>query len=88
MVLVGALTALEPPLQGFSLIAGRRRSARSAIGGMAETQEMIDFRAQHNIVSDVEIVTIQAVNEAYARLLKNDVNCRFVIDMNSLKRHT
>jgi uncharacterized zinc-type alcohol dehydrogenase-like protein len=86
MVLVGALTALEPPLQGFSLIAGRRSIAGSAIGGMAETQEMIDFCAQHNIVSDVELVPIQAVNEAYARLLKNDVKYRFVIDMDSLKR--
>jgi len=86
MVLVGALTALEPPLQGFSLIAGRRNLAGSAIGGMAETQEMIDFCAQHSIVSDVEIVPIQAVNEAYARLLKNDVKYRFVIDMNSLKK--
>jgi alcohol dehydrogenase (NADP+) len=86
MVLVGALTALEPALQGFSLIAGRRSVTGSAIGGMAETQEMIDFCAQHNIVSDVEIVPIQAVNEAYARLLKNDVKYRFVIDMNSLKK--
>ena len=61
---------------------------RPAIGGMAETQEMIDFCAQHNIVSDVEIVPMQAVNEAYARLLKNDVRYRFVIDMHSLKRDT
>jgi uncharacterized zinc-type alcohol dehydrogenase-like protein len=88
MVLVGALTALAPPLQGFSLIAGRRSIAGSAIGGMVETQQMIDFCAQHDIVSDVEIVPIQAVNEAYARLLKNDVKYRFVIDMNSLKRDT
>jgi uncharacterized zinc-type alcohol dehydrogenase-like protein len=86
MVLVGALTALEPPLQGFNLIAGRRSVTGSAIGGMAETQEMIDFCARHNIVSDIEIVPIQAVNEAYARLLKNDVRYRFVIDMHSLKR--
>lgn len=86
MVLVGALTALEPALQGFSLIAGRRSVAGSAIGGMAETQEMIDFCAEHDIVSDVEMVPIQSVNEAYERLLKNDVKYRFVIDMDSLKK--
>lgn len=85
MVLVGALTALEPALQGFSLIVARRSLTGSAIGGMAETQQMIDFCAQHDIVSDVEVVPIQAVNEAYARLLKNDVKYRFVIDMGSLK---
>jgi uncharacterized zinc-type alcohol dehydrogenase-like protein len=84
MVLVGALTALDP-LMGFSLVAGRHSIAGSAIGGMAETQEMIDFCARHNIVSDVEMVPIQSVNEAYERLLKNDVKYRFVIDMASLK---
>jgi uncharacterized zinc-type alcohol dehydrogenase-like protein len=86
MVLVGALTALEPALQGHSLIAGRRSIAGSAIGGMAETQEMIDFCAVHGIVSDIEVVAIQSVNEAYERLLKNDVKYRFVIDMESLKK--
>ena len=86
MVLVGALTALEPALQGHSLIAGRRSIAGSAIGGMAETQEMIDFCAEHDIVSDIEVVAIQAVNEAYERLLRNDVKYRFVIDMESLER--
>ncbi len=86
MVLVGALTALEPALAGASLIGGRRSIAGSAIGGMAETQEMIDFCAEHGIVSDVEMVSIQAVNDAYERLLRNDVKYRFVIDMESLKR--
>ena len=86
MVLVGALTALEPALAGASLIGGRRSIAGSAIGGMAETQEMLDFCAEHGIVSDVEMVPIQTVNEAYDRLLKNDVKYRFVIDMESLKR--
>jgi uncharacterized zinc-type alcohol dehydrogenase-like protein len=86
MVLVGAFTALEPALQGHSLIAGRRSIAGSAIGGMAETQDMIDFCAQHGIVSDIEIVPIQSVNDAYERLLKNDVKYRFVIDMASLKQ--
>ena len=86
LVLVGVLTALEPALRGISLIGGRRRVAGSAIGWIAETQEMIDFCAVHGIVSDVEMVPIQAVNEAYERMLKNDVKYRFVIDMASLKQ--
>jgi alcohol dehydrogenase (NADP+) len=85
MVMVGALMELTPPLMGISLIAGRHTIAGSSIGGMAETQEMIDFCAEHGIVSDVEVIPIQKVNEAYARLLKNDVKYRFVIDMASLK---
>jgi uncharacterized zinc-type alcohol dehydrogenase-like protein len=85
MVLVGALTQLEPPILGMSLIMNRRSIAGSGIGGMKETQDMIDFCAEHNIVSDVEMVPIQSVNEAYERLLKNDVKYRFVIDMSSLK---
>ena len=86
MVLVGVLTALEPPLMGRGLIGGRRSVAGSLIGGMAETQEMMDFCGEHDIVSDVEIVAMQSVNEAYERLLKNDVKYRFVIDMASLKQ--
>jgi uncharacterized zinc-type alcohol dehydrogenase-like protein len=85
MVLVGVLTALDPPVQGASLIFGRKHLTGSGIGGMAETQEMIDFCAKHNIVSDIEMVKIQDVNTAYERLLKNDVKYRFVIDMASLK---
>jgi uncharacterized zinc-type alcohol dehydrogenase-like protein len=85
LVVLGALTAFEPPLQGYMLIGGRRSVAGSANGGLAETQEMIDFCAEHGVVSDVEVVPIQAVNEAYARLEKNDVRYRFVIDMGSLK---
>ncbi|MEJ1970585.1 MAG: NAD(P)-dependent alcohol dehydrogenase [Rhizomicrobium sp.] len=85
MVLVGALTELEPALKGMNLMLGRKTIAGSAIGGMKETQEMIDFCAGHGIVSDIEIVPIQAVNEAYERLLKNDVKYRFVIDMASLR---
>ncbi len=84
MVLVGALMALEPPLQGRSVIGGRKRIAGSAIGGMRETQEMLDFCAEHGIVSDVETIPMLKVNEAYERLLKNDVKYRFVIDMASL----
>ncbi len=85
LVLVGALTALEPPLLGGMLMDGRKSITGSSIGGMAETQEMIDFCAEHQIVSDVEMLPIQNVNEAYARLLTNDVRYRFVIDMASLK---
>ncbi|MFD4839252.1 NAD(P)-dependent alcohol dehydrogenase [Achromobacter sp. NPDC058515] len=83
MALVGALTPLDP-IPGANLIMGRKSLAGSAIGGMEETQEMMDFCAEHGIVSDVEIVPIQSVNEAYERLLKNDVKYRFVIDMASL----
>lgn len=85
MVLVGALTALTPPLLGVSIIHGRRSIAGSTIGGMAETQEMFDFCAKHNIVSDVEVIAIQNVNQAFERLLKNDVRYRFVIDMATLR---
>jgi uncharacterized zinc-type alcohol dehydrogenase-like protein len=77
---------LAPPPSGASLIVPRKSIAGSCIGGMPETQEMIDFCAKHNIVSDVEMVPIQSVNEAYERLLKNDVKYRFVIDMASLKK--
>jgi alcohol dehydrogenase (NADP+) len=86
MVLVGALTPLEPGVLGAHLISGRRAIAGSSIGGMAETQEMIDFCAEHQIVSDVEMVPIQSVNEAYTRIEKNDVRYRFVIDMASLRQ--
>jgi uncharacterized zinc-type alcohol dehydrogenase-like protein len=85
MVMVGVLTAIEPPLSGAALIFGRKNLAGSGIGGMAETQEMIDFCGQHNIVSDIEMVPIQQVNQAYERLLKNDVKYRFVIDIASLR---
>jgi len=69
----------------FGLIFGRRSLAGSAIGGIPETQEMLDFCGSHNITSDVEVVPIQKVNEAYERLLKSDVKYRFSIDMASLK---
>lgn len=86
MAMVGVLTGFEPPLSGASLILGRKSVAGSAIGGMPETQEMIDFCAAHNIVSDVEMVAIQEVNDAYERLVRNDVKYRFVIDMASLRQ--
>jgi uncharacterized zinc-type alcohol dehydrogenase-like protein len=73
------------PLGVFGLIAGRRSVAGSSIGGIPETQEMLNFCAEHGITSDIEIIPIQKINEAYERLLKSDVKYRFVIDMKSLK---
>lgn len=73
------------PVAAFSLIPGRKSFAGSTIGGIAETQEMLDFCGQHNITSDIELINIQQINEAYERLLKSDVKYRFVIDMASLK---
>ena len=81
MVMVGVLTALDPPVMGGSLIFGRKHLTGSGIGGMAETQEMIDFCAEKGIVSDIEMIAMNQVNEAYQRLVKNDVKYRFVIDM-------
>ena len=73
------------PVAAFSVIMPRRNFAGSAIGGIAETQEMLDFCAEHGIASDIEIIPIQQINEAWERLLKQDVKYRFVIDMASLK---
>ncbi|HTA52610.1 MAG TPA: NAD(P)-dependent alcohol dehydrogenase, partial [Candidatus Acidoferrum sp.] len=70
----------------FNLIMGRRRLAGSAIGGIRETQEMLDFCGEKGITSDIELIKIQQVNEAYERLLRSDVRYRFVIDMASLKQ--
>jgi uncharacterized zinc-type alcohol dehydrogenase-like protein len=64
---------------------GRKSVAGSLIGGIAETQEMLDFCGEHNIVSEIEVVKMQDINEAYERMLKSDVRYRFVIDMASLK---
>jgi alcohol dehydrogenase (NADP+) len=84
MTLVGAP---EKPLSlnSFGLIFGRKSVSGSPIGGLAETQEMLDFCGKHGITSDVEVIAIQQVNEAYERLLKSDVKYRFSIDMASLK---
>jgi uncharacterized zinc-type alcohol dehydrogenase-like protein len=73
------------PVGAFGLIMGRRSLSGSPIGGIPETQEMLDFCGQHNITSDVEIIPIQKVNEAYERMVKSDVKYRFSIDMASLK---
>jgi uncharacterized zinc-type alcohol dehydrogenase-like protein len=85
LCLVGAPEHPHPSPDVFALIFKRRRIAGSAIGGIKETQEMLNFCAQHNIVSDVELIPMQKINEAYGRLLKGDVKYRFVIDMSSLK---
>jgi len=84
ITLVGAP---EKPLAvaAFGLIPGRRSLSGSMIGGIAETQEMLDFCGKHNITSDVEVIPIQKINEAYTRMLKSDVKYRFSIDMASLK---
>jgi alcohol dehydrogenase (NADP+) len=74
------------PVAPFSLIPMRKSFAGSMIGGLPETQEMLDFCGEHNIVSDIELIDIQQINEAYDRLLKGDVKYRFVIDMASLKK--
>ena len=79
--------APEKPLSvaAFNLLFGRRSLSGSIIGGIAETQEMLDFCGKNNITADVEIIPIQKVNEAYDRLVKADVKYRFAIDMASLK---
>ena len=84
LTLVGAP---EKPLSvaAFGLIVGRRSLSGSPIGGISETQEMLEFCGSHNITADVEVIPIQKVNEAYDRLLKSDVKYRFSIDMASLK---
>ncbi|NUO48127.1 MAG: NAD(P)-dependent alcohol dehydrogenase [Polyangiaceae bacterium] len=84
MVLVGA-PPTPSPLGAFSLIAGSKTLAGSMIGGIAETQAMLDHCAEHNIVSDIEIIPAAKINEAYERVLKSDVRYRFVIDIASLR---
>lgn len=85
LVLVGYLGGLEPILHTVPMILGRKSVAGSVIGGIAETQEMLDFCGKHNIVSEIEVIKMQDINEAYERMLKSDVRYRFVIDMASLK---
>ncbi|MET3538433.1 NAD(P)-dependent alcohol dehydrogenase [Chryseobacterium limigenitum] len=84
LVLVGYLGGLEPILNTVPMILGRKSVAGSVIGGIAETQEMLDFCGEHNIVSEIEMINMQDINEAYERMLKSDVRYRFVIDMKSL----
>ncbi|MGV3697867.1 NAD(P)-dependent alcohol dehydrogenase [Flavobacterium sp.] len=85
LVIVGYLGGLEPILNTVPMIMGRKSVAASLIGGIAETQEMLDFCGKHNIVSEIEVIKMQDINEAYERMLKSDVRYRFVIDMASLK---
>jgi uncharacterized zinc-type alcohol dehydrogenase-like protein len=85
----GVLTLVGVPekplsLSAFNVILPRRILTGSAIGGIAETQQMLDFCAEHNVKADIEMIPIQKINEAYERMLKSDVKYRFVIDMKSL----
>ena len=83
MTLVGA-PEKPAPVYAFALIGGRHRLAGSGIGGIAETQEMLDFCGKHEVAADIEVIKIQDINAAYERMLKGDVKYRFVIDMASL----
>ena len=74
------------PVAVFNLILPRRKFAGSLIGGIAETQEMLDFCGKHAIVSDIELIGMAQINQAYERMLKGDVKFRFVIDMATLKK--
>jgi uncharacterized zinc-type alcohol dehydrogenase-like protein len=85
LVLVGYLGKLEPALNSAPLILGRKAVAGSVIGGIAETQEVLEFCAQHGITADVEIIRMQDINQAFERMLHSDVKYRFVIDMATLK---
>ena len=85
LVMVG-LPEKPTELPNFALSAPRKSFAGSSIGGVPETQEMLDYCAEHNIVSDVEVIPIQQINEAFERVLKSDVKYRFVIDMATLKK--
>jgi len=88
VVMVGYLGPLEPPFNTGPLVFSRKALAGSLIGGIAETQEMLDFCGRHGITSDIEVIPIQDINEAFERMLKADVKYRFVIDMTSLKTGT
>ncbi len=85
LVLVGFLGKIEEALLSVPMVLGRRSVAGSLIGGIKETQEMLDFCGEHNILPEIEMINIQDINEAYERMLKSDVHYRFVIDMQSLK---
>jgi uncharacterized zinc-type alcohol dehydrogenase-like protein len=84
LCLVGVPDRPHPSPSAFNLILGRRRLAGSPIGGIKETQEMLDFCAERGIVSDVEVIPIERINQAYERMLKSDVKYRFVIDLATL----
>ena len=81
----GVWSLLRARILSFGLIMGRRSLSGSNIGGIAETQEMLDFCGKHGVVCDIELIRMDQINEAYERMLKGDVKYRFVIDMSSLK---
>jgi uncharacterized zinc-type alcohol dehydrogenase-like protein len=83
-VVVG-LPTRDPQVSPFTLVGKRRSIIGSMIGGTEETQQMLDYCAEKNIVSDVEVIPMTYINEAYERMIKNDVKYRFVIDMATLK---
>ena len=85
LVLVGYLGGLEPAVNSVPLILGRKAVAGSVIGGLPETQEVLDFCGQHGIAADVEVIPIAKINEAYERMIRSDVKYRFVIDMATLE---
>jgi uncharacterized zinc-type alcohol dehydrogenase-like protein len=85
LVLVGYLGELDPMLNSVPIVMGRKSVAGSVIGGIAETQEMLDFCGEHNIVSEIEMVNMQDINTVYEKMFKSEVKYRFVIDMASLK---
>ena len=84
-ILVGLIEPVEPPLHAANLVLKRRVLAGSLIGGIAETQEMLDFSAEHGITCDIEMLDIRSINEAFERVIAGDVKYRFVIDMATLK---
>ena len=84
-LMVVGLPIESPKVQPFSLVTNRRSVIGSCIGGMKETQEMLDYCAEHNIVSEIEVIPMQQINEAYERMLKGNVKYRFVIDLASIK---
>ncbi|AFJ47018.1 NAD(P)-dependent alcohol dehydrogenase [Shimwellia blattae] len=84
LVFVGLLGDMTPPVSTVPMILGRRAVAGSCIGGIAETQEMLDFCAEHGVVSDIEVIDIATINDAWQRMQKSDVKYRFVIDMKTL----
>ncbi|HEY4320611.1 MAG TPA: NAD(P)-dependent alcohol dehydrogenase [Gemmatimonadales bacterium] len=85
LVLLGAPPTPHPPLKVMPMISRRRSLGASLIGGIKETQEMLDFCAEHGIAADIELISMQEINTAYERMLKSDVKYRFVIDMQSLR---
>ena len=84
LCLVGMPDSPHPSPSAFKLMSRRRSLSASPIGGIKETQEMLDFCAQHGIVSDVEVIRMDQINEAYERMLRSDVKYRFSIDMRTL----